>query len=296
MLLPAIAHTLTLRDLSPDPRSVDISFLTSDHMGLEAREFVQQCMAAFDGVLRPMVLALKRLLHVRGLNNVYGGGLGAYTLTLLVTFFLRRCSLHLPDTNHRLLQERMYLAANEFEASSRWQQQQQQQQQHQQQQQQRSRRGGKGQQQQEQGAVGSWPQGRLQQQAHEQHQKEQTLLMRAEAAINMAVRLARPPATGERSPSDGAPPPPTQPPPHVALPRDEQRKSNSRSRTSSAGSSSTGSAGSAAAGSHHNPRSRSGTRERFSFANQNRVSSRGACATHAPASHESLRRRAYGSA
>ncbi|CAK9112969.1 Terminal nucleotidyltransferase 4B (Non-canonical poly(A) RNA polymerase PAPD5) (PAP-associated domain-containing protein 5) (Terminal guanylyltransferase) (Terminal uridylyltransferase 3) (TUTase 3) (Topoisomerase-related function protein 4-2) (TRF4-2) [Durusdinium trenchii] len=70
---------------------VDISFRTHDHYGIQARDYILQLSEDLPGVLRPLVLVLKRMLREFGLHDVYRGGLGSYSLTVLVAFFLLRC-------------------------------------------------------------------------------------------------------------------------------------------------------------------------------------------------------------
>jgi len=81
---------------------VDISFRTNDHYGLQARDFVLQLTDDLSGVLRPLVLILKRLLREYDLHDVYKGGLGSYTLTTLVVFFLLRVGFVLTNEMPRI--------------------------------------------------------------------------------------------------------------------------------------------------------------------------------------------------
>jgi len=71
---------------------VDISFNTNDHYGLEARDYVIQLTEGLP-ILRGLVLLLKRILHHHKVQDVYTGGLGSYSLTLLVVYFLSRCGI-----------------------------------------------------------------------------------------------------------------------------------------------------------------------------------------------------------
>ncbi|MCO5575584.1 hypothetical protein L7F22_029386 [Adiantum nelumboides] len=59
------------------------------HTGGAAREYVLQKIRELPA-LAPLVLLLKSFLHHKGLSNVYSGGLGSFSLTLLVAFFLER--------------------------------------------------------------------------------------------------------------------------------------------------------------------------------------------------------------
>lgn len=42
--------------------------------------------------LRPLYILLRSALHIRGLNNVFNGGLGSYPLLILIVYALKRCS------------------------------------------------------------------------------------------------------------------------------------------------------------------------------------------------------------
>lgn len=61
----------------------------SRHTGGAAREYVLQKIRELPA-LAPLVLLLKSFLHHKGLSNVYTGGLGSFSLTLLVAFYLER--------------------------------------------------------------------------------------------------------------------------------------------------------------------------------------------------------------
>jgi len=90
-VIKMVAINSTGPDLQGPEVPVDISFRTRDHYGMQARDFVLQLTEELPGVLRPLVLVLKRLLHEYTLNDVYTGGLGSYSLTNLVALFLLRC-------------------------------------------------------------------------------------------------------------------------------------------------------------------------------------------------------------
>lgn len=42
--------------------------------------------------LRPLYILLRSALHIRGLNNVFNGGLGSYPLLIMIVYALKRCS------------------------------------------------------------------------------------------------------------------------------------------------------------------------------------------------------------
>ncbi|KAH9550323.1 hypothetical protein CY35_10G065600 [Sphagnum magellanicum] len=62
---------------------------TKSHNGAAAREYVIERLRQFPA-LAPLVLLLKSYLHHRGLNDVYTGGLGSFSLTLMLVFYLER--------------------------------------------------------------------------------------------------------------------------------------------------------------------------------------------------------------
>lgn len=62
------------------------------HMGGAARQYVLGKIRELPA-LAPLVLLLKSFLHHRGLSNVYLGGLGSFSLTLLVAFYLEGAPL-----------------------------------------------------------------------------------------------------------------------------------------------------------------------------------------------------------
>ncbi|CAK9859660.1 unnamed protein product [Sphagnum jensenii] len=62
---------------------------TKSHNGAAAREYVIERLRQFPA-LAPLVLLLKSYLHQRGLNDVYTGGLGSFSLTLMLVFYLER--------------------------------------------------------------------------------------------------------------------------------------------------------------------------------------------------------------
>lgn len=66
--------------------TVDISF--NQDSGVDGSEHIKSLVNRFPA-LRPLLLVMKQFLVVRGLNEVYMGGLGSYALTLLIASFLR---------------------------------------------------------------------------------------------------------------------------------------------------------------------------------------------------------------
>ena len=73
------------------PIPVDISILTGEHKGLQARDYVSLIVSEYPTILRPLILAVKRILREYSLHDTYTGGLGSYSLTLMVAFFLQKC-------------------------------------------------------------------------------------------------------------------------------------------------------------------------------------------------------------
>ncbi|MCO5562331.1 hypothetical protein L7F22_015957 [Adiantum nelumboides] len=59
------------------------------HTGGAAREYVLRKVRELPA-LAPLVLVMKSFLHHRGLSNVYLGGLGSFSLTLLLAYYLER--------------------------------------------------------------------------------------------------------------------------------------------------------------------------------------------------------------
>jgi len=67
---------------------VDLTFLTRNHMGLKCSETIKAFMLA-EPLLRPLVLVIKMLVQIYGLNDPYKGGLGSYAITLMVIALLQ---------------------------------------------------------------------------------------------------------------------------------------------------------------------------------------------------------------
>ncbi|MCO5557022.1 hypothetical protein L7F22_010577 [Adiantum nelumboides] len=78
------AQVLDAADHVPVPGKV-----MSRHTGGAAREYVLHKIEELPA-LAPLVLLLKSFLHHKNLSNVYSGGLGSFSLTLLVAFYLER--------------------------------------------------------------------------------------------------------------------------------------------------------------------------------------------------------------
>lgn len=69
--------------------TMKLSDAVNAHNGEAAREFVKERMQRLPA-LAPLVLLLKSWLQHRGLNDVYTGGLGSFSLTLMLVFYLER--------------------------------------------------------------------------------------------------------------------------------------------------------------------------------------------------------------
>eukprot|EP00249_Psilotum_nudum_P024726 c29277_g2_i1 orf=654-3620(+) len=95
-LLPPVAIDITIGGMrntqtghqTAYPRS-RIGKARNKHTGGAAREYVLQRIWDLPA-LSPLVLLLKSYLHHKGLSDVYSGGLGSYSLTLLLAFYLER--------------------------------------------------------------------------------------------------------------------------------------------------------------------------------------------------------------
>lgn len=71
---------------------VDISVFTHEHKGLATLEFVNKQLTTYPS-LRPVYLFLKQLLYFTNFNESYKGGLGSFSLLLLVVHYLQRHSI-----------------------------------------------------------------------------------------------------------------------------------------------------------------------------------------------------------
>lgn len=72
------------------------------HTGAQFSRWVQQKTAELP-YLRPLVFLLKTLLHTRGLNVPFQGGVSSYVLTLMTSAFLKM-SFQLPSVAHYFLE------------------------------------------------------------------------------------------------------------------------------------------------------------------------------------------------
>ena len=73
------------------PITVDITFETSKHTGLNTKELIIQLQNDFP-LLKPLTLVLKQFLVEKGLNDPYLGGLSSYALVIMITSCLQRFS------------------------------------------------------------------------------------------------------------------------------------------------------------------------------------------------------------
>ncbi|KAJ7544154.1 hypothetical protein O6H91_09G066300 [Diphasiastrum complanatum] len=64
----------------------------SIHNGVSTRKYVIERLQQIPA-LAPLVLLMKSYLHHRGLNDVYTGGLGSFSLTLMLVFYLEQIPL-----------------------------------------------------------------------------------------------------------------------------------------------------------------------------------------------------------
>eukprot|EP00850_Spirogloea_muscicola_P010661 SM000063S20051 [mRNA] locus=s63:532722:538762:+ [translate_table: standard] len=71
------------------------------HNGAAAREYIIERLHQMPA-LGPLVLLNKAYLHHRGLNDVYKGGLGSFSLTLMLIYFLERVRLSCGTPSVRL--------------------------------------------------------------------------------------------------------------------------------------------------------------------------------------------------
>ena len=67
---------------------VDITHLSDQHRGLECIELVKEYTAHYP-YLKPIVLVLKNLLKIHGLNDPYTGGLSSYGVVLMVVSYFQ---------------------------------------------------------------------------------------------------------------------------------------------------------------------------------------------------------------
>ena len=68
--------------------NIDITHMTDLHNGMECvhlvKDYLQECW-----FIEPLILVLKQMLKVNGLNNPYKGGLSSYGLLLMIVAFIQ---------------------------------------------------------------------------------------------------------------------------------------------------------------------------------------------------------------
>jgi len=96
-VIKMIAANTYLPNMQGPEIPVDITFLSEGHKGLVTKELVDHLLSDLHPVLRPFVLVLKKILRKDDLHDVYTGGLGSYSLTLMAVFFLERIGFVLSD-------------------------------------------------------------------------------------------------------------------------------------------------------------------------------------------------------
>lgn len=67
---------------------VDITFQIREHTGLRCAELIEEFKTA-EPLLKPLVIILKQIIYSYGLADPYTGGLGSYSLTLMVIALLQ---------------------------------------------------------------------------------------------------------------------------------------------------------------------------------------------------------------
>ena len=67
---------------------VDLTFQLREHTGLRCAELIEQFKAA-QPLLKPLVIVLKQIIYAYSLADPYTGGLGSYSLTLMVIALLQ---------------------------------------------------------------------------------------------------------------------------------------------------------------------------------------------------------------
>lgn len=71
---------------------MDITFQLREHTGLRCAELIEEFKAA-EPLLKPLVVILKQIIYAYNLSDPYTGGLGSYSLTLMVIALLQVPSL-----------------------------------------------------------------------------------------------------------------------------------------------------------------------------------------------------------
>eukprot|EP00850_Spirogloea_muscicola_P006828 SM000033S12349 [mRNA] locus=s33:280481:289861:+ [translate_table: standard] len=102
-------------DSSGDPAAVaewnnKLRAAQGAHNGAAAREYIIERLHQMPA-LGPLVLLNKAYLHHRGLNDVYKGGLGSFSLTLMLIYFLERVRLSCGTPSVRLQRDPLAAAA-----------------------------------------------------------------------------------------------------------------------------------------------------------------------------------------
>lgn len=86
------AHATRLRPFSSiDSGRLPIDISLNQLNGISAGKIVNSYIASLPA-LKPLVLVIKAFLSQRGMNEVYSGGLGSYSVICLVVSFLQVCS------------------------------------------------------------------------------------------------------------------------------------------------------------------------------------------------------------
>ena len=69
-------------------RKVDITFQTYYHNGIKCNALIKEYINK-EPHLKPLVIVLKKLLYCNNMHDTYTGGLGSYSLVLLVVALLQ---------------------------------------------------------------------------------------------------------------------------------------------------------------------------------------------------------------
>jgi non-canonical poly(A) RNA polymerase PAPD5/7 len=67
---------------------IDITHMTEQHNGLKCVELVKEYILDC-WFIEPLILVLKQMLRVNGLNDPYHGGLSSYGLLLMIVAFIQ---------------------------------------------------------------------------------------------------------------------------------------------------------------------------------------------------------------
>lgn len=71
-----------------DNYKVDITFQLREHTGLRCAELIEE-FKAVEPLLKPLVIILKQIIYAYKMADPYTGGLGSYSLTLMVIALLQ---------------------------------------------------------------------------------------------------------------------------------------------------------------------------------------------------------------